>query len=124
MSVNARSGLRRLPCGAGGVLVASAAERGRPLLRRRRTRQPCPAAAGAVLYDDQGNEVSALKKRLGVTTNNVAEYAALLLGLEAALELGTERVSVRMDSELVVNQVKGGNKVRKRNRPATDVVIL
>ncbi len=74
---------------------------------------PGPAAAGAVLYDEQGNEVAALKKRLGIRTNNVAEYEALLLGLEEAVARGVERISIRADSELLVRQINGEYQVRK-----------
>ena len=73
---------------------------------------PGPAAAGAVLCDEQGQEVVALRTRLGNATNNVAEYQALLLGLEAALAHGVEHVLIRADSELLVMQVKGVYRVR------------
>jgi ribonuclease HI len=49
---------------------------------------------------------------IGITTNNVAEYRALIAGLEAALEIGARRVSVRADSELVIRQLEGRYKVK------------
>jgi ribonuclease HI len=72
---------------------------------------PGPAGAGAVLF--KGNEsVAEISHFLGVATNNVAEYTALVLGLEKAHELGYQNVEVRMDSELVVRQMIGQYKVK------------
>lgn len=59
-----------------------------------------------------GEIVAELSEYLGRETNNVAEYSALILGLKRALELGFTEVEVRMDSELVVKQVKGDYKVK------------
>jgi queuosine biosynthesis protein QueD len=73
---------------------------------------PGPAAAAAVLYDAAGNEVWADAKLLGVTTNNVAEYEALIMGLEAAAER-CSTLSVAADSELVVRQLAGHYRVRQ-----------
>ncbi len=73
---------------------------------------PGPAGAGAVLLDPQGGEVALLKRYLGQTTNNVAEYHGLLMGLEEALRLGVRRLEVRLDSELLVRQLNGQYKVR------------
>jgi ribonuclease HI/probable phosphoglycerate mutase len=73
---------------------------------------PGPASTGYVLVDTEGHEIVARGERLGVRTNNVAEYTALLQGLDAALELGIQRLRVRMDSELVVRQLLGIYRVR------------
>lgn len=73
---------------------------------------PGPAGAGAVLLDDQGNELLARSKFLGRTTNNVAEYQGLIMGLEAAAELGATAITVKLDSELLVKQLNGQYKVR------------
>ena len=73
---------------------------------------PGPAGAGAVLYDDQGVEVAALSRYLGRTTNNEAEYQALLLGLNEAKRLGAARLTVKMDSELIVRQLEGKYRVK------------
>jgi ribonuclease HI len=59
-----------------------------------------------------GEEVLRRTKRLGVTTNNVAEYEGVILALELASALGAARVHVRLDSELVVNQLNGTYKVK------------
>jgi len=73
---------------------------------------PGSAAIGYVLFDGRGEEVVARGEAIGVTTNNVAEYRALVQGLEAALEHGVAALRVRMDSELVVRQVLGRYRVR------------
>ena len=73
---------------------------------------PGPAGAGAVLYDEQGQEVAALSRYLGRTTNNEAEYQALLMGLKRAQELGAQRLTVKMDSELIVRQLEGKYRVK------------
>ena len=71
---------------------------------------PGPAGAGAVLK--MGEKVVRLGEYLGVATNNVAEYRALLLGLKAAAELGVTEVEVRSDSQLMVRQLSGQYKVK------------
>ena len=73
---------------------------------------PGPAAIGAVIYDPEGREVYRLARRLGVATNNEAEYRAAIAALEATLALGASRVELRMDSELVVRQMSGRYRVR------------
>ena len=74
---------------------------------------PGPAACGAVLYDDAGAVLREIGTFLGVTTNNVAEWQGLIEGLQAAQELGAERVKVRLDSELVVRQMSGRYRVKQ-----------
>ncbi len=74
---------------------------------------PGPAGAGALLKEKAGGRVLArLSRGLGRATNNEAEYAALLLGLEEARRMGAARISVRADSELVVKQINGEYRVR------------
>lgn len=73
---------------------------------------PGPAGAGAVLRDERGRIVGQVCKYLGRVTNNQAEYAALVLALEAALELGADAVEVTLDSELLVRQINGAYRVR------------
>lgn len=73
---------------------------------------PGPAGAGAFIQDAAGEVVSEDCRYLGEATNNVAEYEALLLGLERAKELGARRLEMRADSELVVRQVRGEYRVR------------
>lgn len=76
---------------------------------------PGPAAAGVVCYSSTDEVVFAKGKYLGVTTNNEAEYKALVLGLEVCLEKKLTSVEVYMDSELVVKQVLGLYKVKNEN---------
>ena len=73
---------------------------------------PGPAASGAVLYDEHGAVVEEIGTFLGVATNNVAEWTALLEGLKAALARGVSEIAVRMDSELVVKQLSGAYRVK------------
>ena len=73
---------------------------------------PGPAAVAAVATDPDGGELAERKAFIGVATNNVAEYRAVLLGLELARELGAERVEVVNDSELVARQIEGRYKVK------------
>jgi ribonuclease HI len=73
---------------------------------------PGPAGAGAVLLDAEGRELAARSLWLGHCTNNVAEYRALLLGLQAALEQGCGRLAIRLDSELIVRQLQGRYQVK------------
>jgi len=73
---------------------------------------PGPAASGAVLLDASGNLIREVGRNLGIATNNVAEWTALVIALEAAGELGATTLRIRMDSELVVKQVLGTYRVR------------
>lgn len=74
------------------------------------------AAGGAVVYDTEGNELVAAGRFLkGVTTNNVAEYAGLHLGLELALALGAREADVYGDSEVIIRQVNQVYATRKRH---------
>jgi ribonuclease HI len=73
---------------------------------------PGPAASGAVLVDADGTVVREAGLYLGIATNNVAEWRALIIGLEAARELGLDALSVRLDSELVVRQLSGQYRVK------------
>jgi probable phosphoglycerate mutase len=67
---------------------------------------------GAVVINPSGKVVHEISERLGLATNNVAEYRGLIAGLEAALALGARRVEVRMDSELLVRQAIGRYRVK------------
>jgi len=73
---------------------------------------PGPAAVAAVATDDEGQVVGERNAYIGEATNNVAEYRALLLGLELARELGATEVEVINDSELVARQIGGEYKVK------------
>jgi ribonuclease HI len=73
---------------------------------------PGPAAYGYVLEADDGTVLAAHGEAIGVATNNVAEYRALLAGLEKALELHVPDVEVVSDSELLVKQMTGEYRVK------------
>jgi ribonuclease HI len=77
---------------------------------------PGPAAIGAVVLDpstDPPRRVAEVSETIGITTNNVAEYQALIAGLEAAAPVRAHRVRVRADSLLMVKQVAGEFRVRQ-----------
>jgi ribonuclease H / adenosylcobalamin/alpha-ribazole phosphatase len=74
---------------------------------------PGPAAAAYVLEGDDGTVLAAHGEAIGVATNNVAEYRALVAGLERARDLGVDELEVVSDSELVVKQMRGEYKVKK-----------
>jgi ribonuclease HI len=73
---------------------------------------PGPAGAGAVIRDAEGRVLAEIAEPLGRATNNVAEWTAVLLALEAAQRLGATHVDVRMDSELVARQISGVYRVK------------
>ena len=73
---------------------------------------PGPAAVAAVAATVDGDVVAERDAYIGEATNNVAEYRALLLGLELARELGASEVELINDSELVARQIGGEYKVK------------
>lgn len=73
---------------------------------------PGPAAYGYVIEGEDGTVLAAHGEKIGVATNNVAEYSALIAGLEKALELGERDVTVVSDSELLVKQMNGEYRVK------------
>ncbi|MBK5218985.1 MAG: ribonuclease HI family protein [Thermoleophilia bacterium] len=73
---------------------------------------PGPAAIGVVVRDADGEIVEERGERIGRATNNVAEYRALLLGIELAAAHGATELELVGDSELVVRQVEGRYKVK------------
>jgi ribonuclease HI len=76
---------------------------------------PGPAAIGAVVWDDDidpPTRLASVSEYIGEATNNVAEYRAVIAGLEAALATGARRVLVRGDSLLVIEQLRGKWKVK------------
>jgi ribonuclease HI len=73
---------------------------------------PGPAAIGVVVRNGDGEVIEERSERIGEATNNVAEYRALLLGIELAAAHGATTVDLVGDSELVVRQVEGRYKVK------------
>ncbi len=82
---------------------------------------PGPAGAGAVVFDNLGKRVIEVSDFLGIATNNIAEYEAILRGLtKLAKEFSPEIIratplAIRMDSKLVIEQLKGNYKVKHPN---------
>jgi len=84
------------------ILYADGAARG----------NPGPAGIGAVIEDERGRVLKEVSQFIGRKTNNQAEYMALIQGLEAAAEFQADAILVRLDSELLVHQLKGEYKVK------------
>lgn len=82
---------------------------------------PGPAGSGAVVFDAAGKRIVEVADYIGVTTNNVAEYEAVLRGLKALKDAYPEgyfagvELCIRMDSKLVIEQLKGAYKVKHPN---------
>jgi len=76
---------------------------------------PGPAGIGVVILDEKGKKVKEFNKYLGVTTNNVAEYNAVIYGLQEALIEKADKVDLHLDSELVAQQLKGEYRVKHSN---------
>ena len=73
---------------------------------------PGPAAYGFVLEAEDGTVLDARGEAIGIATNNVAEYSALVAGLERAVEAGVGELEVVSDSELLVKQMRGEYRVK------------
>jgi len=82
---------------------------------------PGPAAYAYVLEAEDGTVLDARGEAIGVATNNVAEYRALVAGLERAAEAGVRELEVVSDSELLVKQMRGEYKVK--NSALQDLVL-
>jgi len=82
---------------------------------------PGPAAFAFVLEAEDGTVLASEGRRIGIATNNVAEYRGLVAGLERALELAVAEVDVVSDSELLVKQMRGEYKVK--NEALRDLVV-
>ena len=73
---------------------------------------PGPAAIGVVISQPDGTLVDELAERIGPATNNVAEYRAVLRGVQRAAELGATELEIIGDSELIARQLSGAYKVK------------
>ncbi len=76
---------------------------------------PGQSAIGVVFYDANNEEIATLSEAIGIATNNVAEYSALVYGLEYAVKKGYKELAIKADSELMINQLKGEYKVKNEN---------
>ncbi len=74
---------------------------------------PGPAAIGAVIRNEQGKVIANISQPIGQTTNNQAEYRAIIAALEEAVRLEANQVDLRTDSELIVRQISGQYRVKK-----------
>lgn len=74
---------------------------------------PGPAGIGGVVYTQSLEELQRISEYIGETTNNQAEYKALIKALEIASEIGSKKLICHLDSELVVRQLQGKYKVRE-----------
>jgi ribonuclease HI len=73
---------------------------------------PGHSGIGVVIKDEAGQVLAQIARYIGVTTNNVAEYQALIVGIQEARERGATELVVRTDSELLANQIKGVYKIK------------
>jgi len=76
---------------------------------------PGPAGVGVVVLDGSGKKIRDVSKYIGEATNNIAEYSALLYGLEEALILRADEIKINLDSELVAKQITGEYRVKDPN---------
>jgi len=76
-------------------------------------KNPGPAAIGIMIFDEHYNELNHYKECIGDTTNNVAEYKALIKSLELSTKHTRGEVYIFMDSELVINQMNGFYRIKK-----------
>jgi ribonuclease HI len=85
---------------------------------------PGPAAIGVIIKDGTGKTIASISRRLGATTNNQAEYQAIIAGLEKAVSLGARQVVIKSDSELVVKQINGLYRIKNTElRPLYQEVV-
>ena len=85
---------------------------------------PGPAAIAAVISDGSGELVDSASQVIGRATNNVAEYRALILGIERAAALGATELDLVGDSELIVKQVRGEYKVKAPNLTPLHAAVM
>jgi ribonuclease HI len=95
--------VRTLPADPGHLIVAcDGAARG----------NPGPAGIGVHIATEDGSLIAEIARGIGEATNNVAEYTAVIEGLSLAEELGARTVTLRSDSQLLVNQLTGRYRVK------------
>jgi ribonuclease HI len=73
---------------------------------------PGTAAIGATIKDERGKTLAIISKRIGITTNNVAEYKALIAALQQVKKMGGTQLEIRADSELMIRQLNGRYKIK------------
>jgi ribonuclease HI len=73
---------------------------------------PGPAGYGVYIVDDAGNVLAELSGSLGITTNNIAEYNGLIAALQWAVDHGLKQITIKGDSLLIIEQMRGNYKVK------------
>lgn len=73
---------------------------------------PGPAAIAVIVRDEMGKPIASFSRCIGTTTNNEAEYRAIIAALQKAVSLGAREVALKSDSELVVKQLNGRYRVK------------
>jgi ribonuclease HI len=131
-AAEAAAGIRETPAGVVQT-AAGAGEATLPAEKPRRLRvrvdggsrgNPGPGAIGVVLEDPDGAVLEEVSRVIGVCTNNVAEYRALLAGLDVAKKAGAQELEVLADSELLVKQLRGEYKVKNEGlKPLYDEAV-
>ena len=76
---------------------------------------PGPSGIGVVVYDEKKKKIKEVKKYIGLTTNNVAEYKALIQGLKESKKLLAQSVNVFSDSQLLINQMNGRFRINNKD---------
>lgn len=76
---------------------------------------PGPSGVGVVIYDEKEKKIKEVKKYIGLATNNVAEYKALIQGLKESKNLLAQTVDVFSDSQLLINQMNGRFRINDKN---------
>jgi ribonuclease HI len=76
---------------------------------------PGPAAVGVVMLDEKGRKVEEISRYIGVATNNVAEYLAVVYALQEAVFLKAKKLELNLDSQLVARQLKGEYRVKDQD---------
>lgn len=85
---------------------------------------PGPASFGGVIYDEDKQEIINYKKKIGVETNNFAEYSGLLAGLKVCIQYNIRKINVFGDSKLAVEQINGNWKIKSANiKPLYDEIM-
>ncbi|OGW75434.1 MAG: hypothetical protein A2Z72_06460 [Omnitrophica bacterium RBG_13_46_9] len=76
---------------------------------------PGPSGIGVVIFNEKGQKIKEFDKYIGIATNNIAEYTAVIYGLQEALMEKADAIELNIDSDLVVQQLKGGYRVKNPN---------
>ena len=84
---------------------------------------PGPASLGVVFQDPKGKILKNISLRIGVTTNNVAEYYALIFAMQEAMMMGVNELEIFTDSELVARQFSGEYKIKEASLKMLSLLV-